>query len=348
MRILFFCDSSSIHSKTYIDFFMANGHECKVVSYAPVNVTSCKDWIRLSEKIVRTGGNNIHYLFGIPKLSCIIKEYHPDCINCHFSYSYGFLGALAVMIARCPSRLSIVCHGSDVLDPPLPLIAERLNKFAFSQSDCIIVASDAILDRIERYGYGQKAICRQYGVEAIDSNATVRNIDVISLRAYVPNSRIDEMLNAISSVAKKKCISAFAFIPLANSETLKRLRRTFNKIEINPALVHSDVITYLKRTKVYVSATRSDGSSLALMEAMAAGCFPVVSNIPANRSWIVDGINGFMFRTWTEFERKLETALSDDSLRRKASEMNRSLIATYHERNLALKEIEELITGKSG
>ncbi|MCK5327111.1 MAG: glycosyltransferase, partial [Candidatus Latescibacteria bacterium] len=34
-----------------------------------------------------------------------------------------------------------------------------------------------------------------------------------------------------------------------------------------------------------------------LLEGMACGCFPVVTDIPANRAWIQDGENGFLVPT---------------------------------------------------
>lgn len=33
---------------------------------------------------------------------------------------------------------------------------------------------------------------------------------------------------------------------------------------------------------------------------MACGCFNVVSDIPANRQWVADGINGYFCRSITE------------------------------------------------
>src|SRR5690606_27206152 len=47
--------------------------------------------------------------------------------------------------------------------------------------------------------------------------------------------------------------------------------------------------------RIYVSPSLSDGSSVAMMEAMASGCLPVVSDIPANRAWINNGDNGYLF-----------------------------------------------------
>jgi glycosyltransferase involved in cell wall biosynthesis len=53
---------------------------------------------------------------------------------------------------------------------------------------------------------------------------------------------------------------------------------------------------YYQAADVYLSASHIDGSSVALMEAMACSCPPLVSSIPANLEWVVDGEQGWVFR----------------------------------------------------
>ena len=52
---------------------------------------------------------------------------------------------------------------------------------------------------------------------------------------------------------------------------------------------------YLAISNIYVSTSLSDGASNSLMEAMATRLAPIVSDIPANRAFIKDGQNGFLF-----------------------------------------------------
>ena len=52
--------------------------------------------------------------------------------------------------------------------------------------------------------------------------------------------------------------------------------------------------SFLSEADIYVSTSLHDGTSVSLLEAMAAGVFPIVTDIPANREWITDGENGFL------------------------------------------------------
>jgi glycosyltransferase involved in cell wall biosynthesis len=51
---------------------------------------------------------------------------------------------------------------------------------------------------------------------------------------------------------------------------------------------------YYNISKYYISIPESDATSISLLEAMAAGCIPILSDLPANREWIKDGENGLI------------------------------------------------------
>jgi glycosyltransferase involved in cell wall biosynthesis len=51
---------------------------------------------------------------------------------------------------------------------------------------------------------------------------------------------------------------------------------------------------------LYVSASRTDGSSISLLEALASGRPVIVSDIPGNREWVEPGIHGWWFKDGDE------------------------------------------------
>ena len=50
--------------------------------------------------------------------------------------------------------------------------------------------------------------------------------------------------------------------------------------------------TYLQKSDIYISTSKSDGTSLSLLEAMAVGMPLVVTDIPANMEWVKQDFNG--------------------------------------------------------
>ena len=79
---------------------------------------------------------------------------------------------------------------------------------------------------------------------------------------------------------------------------------------------------------IYVSTARSDTTSVSLLEAMACGLFPVVTDIPANREWIDDGHNGRLFPAGdaAALGQALVGAWSEAGLRRAARERNLEIV----------------------
>lgn len=63
-----------------------------------------------------------------------------------------------------------------------------------------------------------------------------------------------------------------------------------------PGQVPNDQLpAWYRAADVYVSTSRTDGSSVSLLEAMGCGLPVVVSDIPANREWVNHGENGLLF-----------------------------------------------------
>jgi glycosyltransferase involved in cell wall biosynthesis len=82
-------------------------------------------------------------------------------------------------------------------------------------------------------------------------------------------------------------------------------------------------LDFYRKASIYLSLPRSDATSVSLLEAMSAGCIPVVSDLPANREWVRDGVNGIIFNG--SRENPLTRALALDPER--VSGYNREMLA---------------------
>jgi glycosyltransferase involved in cell wall biosynthesis len=58
---------------------------------------------------------------------------------------------------------------------------------------------------------------------------------------------------------------------------------------------YAELPRYYCSADLYVAASRSDGTSISLLEAMACGRPVLVSDIPGNREWVTPGENGWLF-----------------------------------------------------
>jgi len=88
------------------------------------------------------------------------------------------------------------------------------------------------------------------------------------------------------------------------------------------------LVAVLRKAHVYVSASLSDGTSISLLEALASGLFPVLSDLPQNREWIDPGLeNGILFPPGdpTALASALGRAISKPALRAGARGYNRQM-----------------------
>jgi len=85
----------------------------------------------------------------------------------------------------------------------------------------------------------------------------------------------------------------------------------------------------LRRSQIYVSLSTSDGTSVSLLEALATGLFPILSDIPQNREWISEeAANGLLvpLDNPKALAEAIDRAVGDRALREKAASYNRRLV----------------------
>jgi len=69
-------------------------------------------------------------------------------------------------------------------------------------------------------------------------------------------------------------------------------RGLMSRTQLPGRISQSELPDYYLAADVYLSCSYCDGSSVSLMEALAAGLPVVVTDIPSNREWIEHEVNG--------------------------------------------------------
>jgi glycosyltransferase involved in cell wall biosynthesis len=69
-----------------------------------------------------------------------------------------------------------------------------------------------------------------------------------------------------------------------------------DRVHFGGHVAQADLPRWYHMADLYISPSHVDGSSVSLMEALASGLPCLVSDIPGNKEWIVEGENGWLFR----------------------------------------------------
>jgi glycosyltransferase involved in cell wall biosynthesis len=100
--------------------------------------------------------------------------------------------------------------------------------------------------------------------------------------------------------------------------------------------------SWLGRADVVLSASRSDSTSLSLLEAMAAGAVPVVSDIEGNREWVRDGDGARLFPVGDDaaLAAAIEAALGDPAWAAAARERNARVVEARGDWHVNMGHVE--------
>lgn len=93
---------------------------------------------------------------------------------------------------------------------------------------------------------------------------------------------------------------------------------------------------------VYLSASLWDGTSICLLEAMAAGLFPVVSRIRSNQAWLDEDKSALMFacQDAQQLAAAVERTLADEPLRTAGVSINRGTVEQRGDRRVIMSMLE--------
>jgi glycosyltransferase involved in cell wall biosynthesis len=119
-------------------------------------------------------------------------------------------------------------------------------------------------------------------------------------------------------------------------------QRFGDKIRFMGGYNNSQLPALLHEHDIFLSASLWDGASISLLEAMAAGIYPIVSRIPANTAWLDEGVTGSMHEVGNS--EKLAGAIIDAVQKpdhiAKAAKANRNRVIEQGDRTRNMEKLE--------
>jgi len=68
-----------------------------------------------------------------------------------------------------------------------------------------------------------------------------------------------------------------------------------DRVQFGGQVSQKELPGWYREADLFVSPSHVDGTSVSLLEALASGLPVIVSDIPGNKEWVEDGINGWLF-----------------------------------------------------
>jgi len=244
----------------------------------------------------RFEGGNLTLLKTLPRLAAWLKPLRADWIHAHYLTSHGTLALLARRLG-VPGRIAGSAWGSDILVTPAQSVPKKwLTRRVLRACDLTTSDSKHMADRMRELG-AREVMIFPFGLEALPPAPPAKDDALFfANRGLEPIYAPDRVLDVFASVAAGW---PEARLVVANDGSLReRLQARVRdeglaeRVQFTGRLDAQTQAQWYARARWYLSLPRSDSVSVSVLEAMAHGCIPVLSNLPANRELVDPGRNG--------------------------------------------------------
>ncbi|MFV8467093.1 glycosyltransferase [Flavobacterium sp. LB1P62] len=256
---------------------------------------------------LKTPSNSIHnrilrifeFELAIFKIRQIIKAQQPDMVIAERTTSYGFLAALSGV-----KPVAIAQQGRTDLWPEKSIslpFKKLIQNYAFKKADLIHAWGPVMtISMIEANVDMNKVLVLPKGIDlekfSNTNNANPEKICAIVTRSLLPEYRHDIILKSFALLNQKGMDFTLTIIgdgtQLSKLKDLAKDLGIENKVNFTGRIPNTALPKLLQQSNIYISMPITEGVSSSLFEAMATNCYPIVTDIAGNQSWIKHRENG--------------------------------------------------------
>lgn len=247
----------------------------------------------------RAAGGNVALLRELPRLARWLREVRADWLHAHYLSSHGTLAWLAQRVYGVGGRMVGSAWGSDILVAPERSVLMRwltrrvLRHCALTTSDSQVMAT-----RMRSLG-AREVMVFPFGLETMPSASQHKEP-----RLFFANRGVEPIYDPAHVLKAFAAIVGCwpdARLVVANDGSMLQAMRSLaaalglhDRVQFVGRLDATTQAGWYGRASWYLSLPQSDSIAVSVLEAMAHGCVPILSDLPANRELVRDGDNGLI------------------------------------------------------
>lgn len=344
--------SNSIHCKRFIQGVIDRQ---EFAIYLIVNAKFC-EFTELTQYVVNFSFTNLR---AKQQIAQILKQIQADVVHIHQANSYAWHTLRAISQLSYRPKIILTTWGSDILIlPKKNHFFARMVRYNLQNADIITTDSLFMSTTIQQL---LRAVSRpihviNFGIQQLPAkqNLVIKQKLILSNRLHKPLYRIALIIHAFSQLVINGLIDMeYKLLIAANGEETTKLQGLALKLGIagrvsfTGMIAYEELTSYYQVANIFISVPMSDGTASSLLEAMAYGCIPVLSNLPANLEWVIDGVNGFIVSNINELAKEILAAIkisADNQSYRELYSFNYDLIRRKAVFSSNIKKFIELYT----
>lgn len=309
MKIIYFSLGYSTHDYRFLKAISDGGHEVYFVQLegnqrqvesrpVPENVN----------QVIWKGGREQSTWSKLPALVMdfkrLLRDLKPDLVHAGPIQTCAFIATLSGF-----HPILTMSWGFDLMgDVHKNKWMEWVTHYVLRRTD--FFTSDANVTRDKAAAYGMdpgKTVVIPWGVDLdhfrmkkAEGKLDQEGFVLFCNRAWEPRYGVDVLARAFVEVARRR--EDIRLILLGGGSQGMNIRRILQSggveeyVTFGGQISQTELPRWYHMADLYISPSHVDGSSVSLMEALACGLPCLVSDIPANKEWVVEDENGWFFR----------------------------------------------------
>jgi glycosyltransferase involved in cell wall biosynthesis len=311
MRVLYFSRGYTPHDHRFLAALAATGNE---VHFLPLVAEGrggeqrpIPERIRAHPPLSLDERGFLVRIGLVPRLKARLRSIQPDLVHAGPVQQGAFLTVLAGF-----HPLVAMSWGSDLLRGASGGLGRWAARHTLGRSDALVCDCQAVRSAALRLGMPENMITVfPWGVDLDHFSPAAadglrgrlgweRAFVLLSARAWEPGYGVEILIRGFLSAAKAN--PELRLLMLGDGSLRPRILRmladagAMDRVHLAGHVAYRELPAFYTAADLYVSASRSDGSSVSLLEAMACGLPALVSDIPGNREWVRPEAEGWWFR----------------------------------------------------
>jgi glycosyltransferase involved in cell wall biosynthesis len=241
----------------------------------------------------------LEFSTGLFQVKKLIKSQQPDMVIAERTTSYGLLAALSGV-----RPIAIAQQGRTDLWPEKSLLLplkKIIQHYAFEKADLIHAWGPVMTISMKAINVDMnKVMILPKGIDLAKfdnkNSADPSKINAIVTRSLTSDYRHDIILKAFEILNQKEIDFELTIVgdgkELITLKELAKKSKIENKVNFTGRIPNTKLPELLQEANIYISMPITEGVSASLFEAMASNCYPIVTDIPGNQSWIKHRENG--------------------------------------------------------
>lgn len=245
-------------------------------------------------------GGNVELLRHVPQVGRWLAAVDADWINAHYLTSSGTLAVLAQTLWRLRGRIVASAWGSDVLVAPQRHVFYRWATQAIVRRAALCTSDSQHMTRIMQQLGAQRVLTFPFGLDALPPVPQQPKQPWLfyANRGLEPIYRPQQVLECFALIARWQ---QQARLVVANSGSMLPAMQQWvqqhglqERVTFVGRLSVAEQARWYDQAQWYISLPQSDSVAVSVLEAMAHGCIPLLSDLPANHEVVRSGDNGLI------------------------------------------------------